>query len=173
MPKAVERTKRHKNTQKFLLLSFSCLFAPFCGLKLSDLSFHYSPESKGIEIRNRSAVKTNAIAWWILYNRFAREGSLGGWFVKCRYRFSGVILRNGLRFEYRSSNRSPDGINWEFRHGLARIKISQPASLCVHSIRRGVHLWHPRTANHLQTTNQRLAKPKLLTITTSDNAIAY
>jgi hypothetical protein len=48
----------HEEAQKYTKifpLSFSCffvLFRAFLWLKISDLSFHYSSESKGIEIRN-------------------------------------------------------------------------------------------------------------------------
>ena len=48
--------KKHKNTQKFLLLSFRTLL----WLKISDLSFHYSPESKGVGIRNGIVMETLA-----------------------------------------------------------------------------------------------------------------
>jgi hypothetical protein len=45
-------TKRHKNTQKNSASDFFVLLRAFLWLKISDLSFHYSPESKGIEICN-------------------------------------------------------------------------------------------------------------------------
>jgi len=45
----------HKEAQKYTKISsseFFVLLRAFLWLKISDLSFHYSSESKGIEIRN-------------------------------------------------------------------------------------------------------------------------
>ena len=50
-----EGSRENKKAQKYTKISPSELFVPlraFLWLKLSDLSFRYSPESKGIEIRN-------------------------------------------------------------------------------------------------------------------------
>jgi hypothetical protein len=45
----------HEEAQKYTKISaseFFVLLRAFLWLKISDLSFHYSSESKGIEIRN-------------------------------------------------------------------------------------------------------------------------
>jgi len=45
----------HEKAQKYTKISsseFFVLLRAFLWLKISDLSFHYSPESKGIEIRS-------------------------------------------------------------------------------------------------------------------------
>ena len=50
-----EGSRENKEAQKYIKMSsseFFVLLRAFLWLKISDMSFHYSPESKGIEICN-------------------------------------------------------------------------------------------------------------------------